>query len=101
VSELTDKLSPEDVEDTVNKELRDALRWALQGCIENWREGFWEDFEEDTTVGEVLSMFLGYIQSIAELRKEDPDIEADWDRAIFADQLQSYEFHAGEEDAPA
>jgi len=59
---VTDVYPPEDVADRV----RTILGEALDGAVENWDEGFWEEFTSATTKADILRHFGGYIESVLE-----------------------------------
>jgi len=59
---VTDVYPPEDVAERV----RAILGEALEGAIENWAEGFWEEFTSATTKADILRHFGGYIESVLE-----------------------------------
>lgn len=58
---------PEDVADRV----RAVLGAAVDAAIENWAEGFWADFHEDTTSAEVWGNLAGFIESYLELEPDE------------------------------
>jgi hypothetical protein len=66
---ILDGSSPEDVAIVVSL----VLKTAADAAIENWDDGFWEDFHPTTTRRELLENFVGFIQAWLEV--DDPDFE--------------------------
>lgn len=63
---ILDRYPPEHV----SYRVRQLLNEAIDAAIENWQEGYWAEFTEETTVGEVWGNLAGFIESYIEL---DPD----------------------------
>ena len=64
---VTEPCPPEAVGDRV----RQVLDEQVAGALENWSEGHWEDWSTATKRREVLERFVGYLESIIELSRED------------------------------
>jgi len=66
---ILDEYPPEHVADAVRR----VLNVAVAAAIENWDEGFWEDFSSTTTTREIYRNFIGFVASWLETVEDDDD----------------------------